>query len=220
MPHRIPRVAEGELQLNEAGRRPAIRVGSAAWFAWLRRDDAGSFAFVGPGGTFTARREHRARGGAYWTAYRKHGGRLHRVYLGKADQLSLDRMDAAAAALAKPGGKGAPAPGAASHRRSPAEHAPRSPDDPAVLTTKLSIPPPRAHLVPRRRLIERLDEGFAGKLTLISAPAGFGKTTSLAAWHAARPGAAMPLAWLSLEDSDNDPVRFWRHVVTAVDRHR
>jgi LuxR family maltose regulon positive regulatory protein len=67
--------------------------------------------------------------------------------------------------------------------------------------------------VPRPRLSERLDRGTASKLTLVSAPAGFGKTTLLAAWLAddVRPGA-----WLSLDRGDNDPASFWAHVVAAL----
>ena len=72
-----------------------------------------------------------------------------------------------------------------------------------LLTTKLYIPPARSELVPRPRLIERLDDGLCldRKLTLVSAPAGFGKTTLIAEWlvHAER-----PFAWLSLDEGDND----------------
>ena len=71
-----------------------------------------------------------------------------------------------------------------------------------LLTTKLYIPPPRPNLVPRPRLIERLNEGLRRKLTLISAPAGFGKTTLLNEWVAGYRG---PVAWVSLDEGDNDP---------------
>ena len=54
-----------------------------------------------------------------------------------------------------------------------------------LLATKLFVPPARANLVPRPRLFERVEAGLQGKLTLIAAPAGFGKTTLLSAWHAA-----------------------------------
>jgi len=84
-----------------------------------------------------------------------------------------------------------------------------------LLTTKLYIPPVRPVLVPRPRLIERLNEGLQRKLTLISAPAGFGKTTLVSEWHASPAGREVPLAWLSLDD-DNDPVRFWVYVIAAL----
>ena len=64
-----------------------------------------------------------------------------------------------------------------------------------LLTTKLYIPPPRANFVPRQRLIERLNQGLAGKLILISAPAGFGKSTLLSEWAT---HVSHPVAWISL----------------------
>src|SRR5919199_4224557 len=82
-----------------------------------------------------------------------------------------------------------------------------------LLATKLYIPPPRPQVVYRPRLIERLDEGLYRKLTLISAPAGFGKTTLVSAWVADR---AWPAAWLSLDAGDNDPARFLMYFVAAL----
>jgi len=82
-----------------------------------------------------------------------------------------------------------------------------------ILATKLYIPPPRPNIVPRLRLIERLSEGLHCKLTLISAPAGFGKTTLLSEWIA---GCEWPVVWLSLNDADNDPVRFLAYLVAAL----
>ena len=78
---------------------------------------------------------------------------------------------------------------------------------------KLSVPPVRGDLVTRPRLIERLDAAVDHKLTLISAPAGFGKTTLLADWAL---GSAMPVAWLSVDEGDNDPARFMLYVVAAL----
>jgi LuxR family maltose regulon positive regulatory protein len=85
--------------------------------------------------------------------------------------------------------------------------------DDVLLATKLHLPRPRPGFVPRPRLAGRLDEGLAHGLTLVCAPAGYGKTVALADWarHSGR-----PVAWLSLDTGDNDPVRFWRHVVAAV----
>ena len=87
----------------------------------------------------------------------------------------------------------------------------------ALLATKLHIPRPRAGLVARPRLVERLDEGMARELVLVCTPAGFGKTTLLADWVR---GGQRPVAWLSLDGGDNDPVRFWRHVAAALDTVR
>src|SRR6202049_3494511 len=82
-----------------------------------------------------------------------------------------------------------------------------------LLTTKLYIPPLRPNVVSRPRLIERLNEGLYRQLTLISAPAGFGKTTLVSEWLA---GGARPVAWLSLDEGDNDPTRFLVYLVAAV----
>ena len=89
----------------------------------------------------------------------------------------------------------------------------------ALLETKFYVPGPRRGLVPRPRLSERLDHGTASKLMLISAPAGFGKTTLLAGWLAAGPagpGGERRAAWLSLDERDNDPASFWTYVIAAL----
>ena len=88
-----------------------------------------------------------------------------------------------------------------------------------LLETKFYVPRPRRGLVPRPRLSERLDRGGAAKLMLISAPAGFGKTTLLTEWLAAGPAAAADerlAAWLSLDRGDNDPASFWTYVIAAL----
>ncbi len=82
-----------------------------------------------------------------------------------------------------------------------------------ILATKLYIPPPRPHVVLRPRLAERLNEGLQRKLTLISASAGFGKTTLVSEWLA---GCRQPAAWLSLDAGDNDPARFLMYLVAAL----
>jgi LuxR family transcriptional regulator, maltose regulon positive regulatory protein len=82
-----------------------------------------------------------------------------------------------------------------------------------ILATKLYVPPPRPSAVPRPRLVERLDEGLRRKLILISAPAGFGKTTLISEWVA---GRQRPAAWLSLDERDNDPTRFLTYFVAAL----
>jgi LuxR family transcriptional regulator, maltose regulon positive regulatory protein len=93
----------------------------------------------------------------------------------------------------------------------PVEHGERD----ALLATKLAIPQVRPNLVARPRLLERLDSQVTHGLLLVCTPAGFGKTTLLATW--AR-GARWPVAWLSLDADDNDPARFWRYAVAALDR--
>jgi len=84
-----------------------------------------------------------------------------------------------------------------------------------ILATKLYIPPPRSKIVLRPRLIERLNEGLSSgrKLTLISASAGFGKTTLVSEWVAC---CGRPVAWLSLDEGDNDPKGFLAYLVAAL----
>ena len=93
-----------------------------------------------------------------------------------------------------------------------------------LLRTKLYIPPLRRDQVPRPRLIERLDAGLARKLTLVSAPAGFGKTTLVSEWvEQLRLDTSKKenqneyrIAWLSLDEGDNDPARFLTYFITAL----
>lgn len=85
-----------------------------------------------------------------------------------------------------------------------------------LLETKLFLPRPRRGVVARARLRERLDRGTEGKLTLVAAPAGFGKTTLLADWLAARSPVAASVAWLSIDPSDNDAASFWTYLIAAL----
>jgi LuxR family maltose regulon positive regulatory protein len=104
-----------------------------------------------------------------------------------------------------------------------------------ILATKLYIPPPRPKVVLRSRLIERLNEGLHHKLILISAPAGFGKTTLVSEWVNQKaegrrtkgeseenfhPSSFIlhpsKVAWLSLDEGDNDPTRFLVYFITAL----
>jgi LuxR family maltose regulon positive regulatory protein len=83
-----------------------------------------------------------------------------------------------------------------------------------ILETKLTRPPVRAEHVPRSELLQLLRDGAARKLTLVAAPPGFGKTTLVAEWAAAERDRAV--AWLSLDDDDNDPGRFFTYVIAAL----
>src|SRR5690349_13284699 len=84
---------------------------------------------------------------------------------------------------------------------------------PALLITKLYIPRLRASQISRTSLLSILDGSIDYKLTLIAAAAGFGKTTLLADWSHRR---AATVSWLSLDDGDNDPVRFFSYVIAAI----
>ena len=82
-----------------------------------------------------------------------------------------------------------------------------------LIQTKLFIPPLRPELVQRTHLIEKLNRTAYCKLTLISAPAGFGKTTLLSEWISDR---EIPVGWISLDKGDNDPVQFIHYLVGAM----
>jgi LuxR family maltose regulon positive regulatory protein len=237
MTRRIPEVADGVLHVLEPSSGPEIAVDSPSWVSWLTHPATRSFSFQSLSCRYTARKEHRSRGGEYWVAYRKRGGKLHKTYLGKAGDLTLARLEDVAAALAARdeatarlppdattgvtglAGADATATGGStvaddqvqerSHRRSHGD---------PLLMTKLSVPFVRPSLVARPVLSEKLDEGLGRKLTLLSAPAGFGKTTLLSSWIGELSDDGRPLAWLSLDPSDNDPARFWRYFVTAIDQ--
>jgi LuxR family transcriptional regulator, maltose regulon positive regulatory protein len=86
-----------------------------------------------------------------------------------------------------------------------------------LLATKLHIPPSRPDFLTRPGLLQRLTQATARELTLVCAPAGFGKTTLLAGWARA---SRRPVAWLSLDAGDSDPARFWRYVAAALDQAR
>jgi LuxR family maltose regulon positive regulatory protein len=85
----------------------------------------------------------------------------------------------------------------------------------SLLKTKLNIPPARPQMVPRPGLTERLKEGLGYNLVLVSAPAGFGKTTLLSQWSHLNK-SLVSTAWISLDEGDNDPVRFWDYFIAAL----
>jgi LuxR family maltose regulon positive regulatory protein len=87
------------------------------------------------------------------------------------------------------------------------------PSEQAILATKLVAPPATQPNVVRQALLDRLD-GFSGKLTVVVAPAGWGKTTLIRDWRQRHPPSAT--AWLSLDPADNDPVRFWSYLISAL----
>ena len=86
-----------------------------------------------------------------------------------------------------------------------------------MLEAKLRPPPPRPEWVTRSRLVDELVMASQRPVTLIAAPAGYGKTTAVTQWLASTSGPATA-AWVSLDTADNDPVRLWTHIATALDR--
>src|SRR5579864_5055282 len=168
----------------------------AAWLAWLR--EVSSFAFHGARGSLNVYQERRPRGGAYWYAYHTSRGRTRKRYLGRTENLSLARLEETAQTLLR-------------------EQKPTQALDQGMLVLSGKLAPPRLPkaLVEREHLLATLDGALATPLTLLCAPAGFGKTTLLSAWagrHTAQ------VAWLSLDELDNSPTRFWVSLIAAL-RH-
>src|SRR3989440_718553 len=196
-----------------------LAVETPAWFAWLAT--ASTFAFTSDNGTFTARKERAGnqRGGWYWKAYRTQHGKHSSLYLGKAEALTLERLNAVAQALTHTSNRDAGGEASGERPSPPKEEVERHVmttrhGDP-LLATKLHVPRPPLQLVRRPHLVERLQQAVERPLTLIAAPAGFGKTTLLSTWleH-----ASLPAAWISLEHDDDDLTRFWSYVFTALSR--
>src|SRR5215472_14351781 len=200
--------------------REALRIvpESPEWFAWL--EQVSSFAFVGKSGRYTARKEARQRGDRYWSAYLTTGEQLSKKYLGKSGNLSLARLEHIAGILRAQSETQEPpflarATDAVGEREAARQPLlPQLPDPHAsLLATKLHVPRPRPRLVLRSHLLAQLQQGMEHTLTLVSAPAGFGKTTLLAQWLAV---SGTPAAWVSLGPEDNDPTSFLSYLIAAL----
>lgn len=173
-----------------------------------------SFSFRGRDGEqCTFRKQTVQRGGAYWYAYRRQHGRLVKRYVGKTTDLSLARLEDAAGSLCEAL--------SCSYAHSPlppqSELAQHSSQDDLLLFSKMQPPRLPAWLVERKALLRRLDSSLVHPITLLQAPAGFGKTTLIAQWIASsRSHEHFPrVTWLSLEAGENDPIRFWRSLIRA-----
>ncbi|HEU4322234.1 MAG TPA: LuxR C-terminal-related transcriptional regulator [Roseiflexaceae bacterium] len=205
-------VREGQLVWREQGAARTLAVGSVGWFDWLA--EARCFGFVGAGGSFTAHRERYQRGGWYWRAYRRQGGRLRRVYLGKPAALTLARLEEAARALAQQGRPETdpPPPAPAGPPRRRGSHPVTQGERP--LGGRFAPPPPHKGLIERPALLGLLNAALR-PLTLLAAPAGYGKTALLAEWCRAA-GAQRALVWLTLDADDDHPQRFWAALLGAL----
>src|SRR5215216_983452 len=85
-----------------------------------------------------------------------------------------------------------------------------------LLQTKISPPVARGDRVSRPRLIRRFSESLTHPLTLICAPAGFGKTSLITDWHEDETASGFPFAWVSVDEDDNDPTRFLVYLISAL----
>ncbi len=186
---------------------------AADWANWL--DDHDSFSFKGRLGRLSLLKERRKAGPGYWYAYRRQGEHTAKRYAGRSGELTFARLEALAQALAAHDGLPVvpqPEAGVTAHEDDNRFAPPES-----LLVSKLQLPHLHSSLVRRTRLLAQLDAGREGKLIVVSAPAGFGKTTLVRQWldESAQQGTAPAVAWLSLDQGDNDPLRFWRYLIAA-----
>lgn len=183
-----------------------------SWFSWLAACSA--FAFQGQEGHLTLRKEARARRGEYWYAYRCQNQRTVKRYAGRTSELTLARLEAVAAEINRVLTGAGVEPQSSPQPLEPQPSLPLLP----LLTPKLSLPRLQRALIVRERLLAQLDACLELPLTLLCAPAGSGKTTLVRQWIALRSERAWPasVAWISLDAGDNDPIRFWRSVLTAT----
>ncbi|GCE15506.1 LuxR C-terminal-related transcriptional regulator [Tengunoibacter tsumagoiensis] len=169
----------------------------AAWFVWLQ--GVSSFAFHGARGSLNVYQEQRPRGGAYWYAYQTRDGHTRKQYLGRMETLTLSRLEETAQALA--------------HVQQPTT---TTEQGMLLLSSRLTPPRQPNTLVERERLLTALDASLSTPLTLLSASAGWGKTTLLSIW--AHRQKKTQVAWLSLDELDNSPARFWSALIMALRR--
>jgi LuxR family maltose regulon positive regulatory protein len=201
-----------------------IEVGTADWYEWLQT--VRSFAFESDQGKFTARQEQAAGGKAYWKAYRKQQGKLYQTYLGKSQDLTLERLSQAAASLSQRQTEGQSEPDIKQVneisepdepediRPAPVVIPPETASVDALTLVKMRPPAAPKELITRPRLDKQLAQIVQTKLTLISAPPGFGKTTLLADWFSQ---SRLNKGWLSLDNEDNDPARFWYYFTQVLE---
>ena len=210
----IPNVIGGRLYRSETESDPIV-VGTPEWYDWLEQHAA--FTFVDAAGSFTVRKSMLHTGGSYWKAYRTRRGKLYRIHLGHSQSLTLERLQATARAFASehvPGELADVAMTQSPASRLPSPRNALTVEHPmALIQTKLYRPRKRSDLISRARLLERLHAGLSGNITLISAPAGFGKTTLIAQWIQS---IDRPTAWLSLDEHDNEPRAFVQSLTAAL----
>lgn len=215
--------------------------------AWLETHRA--FAFHGHNGQINLLKERRRRGSeGYWYAYRRHRGKIHKRYIGRDEQVSSEKLEEIAALLEQEKLEVAtprPSTGRFQTRQNASELAEVAHQSGSLeqdlsagisqvesgssgkalfveplLLAKLQLPRLQKNLLARDNLLNLLDQSLERKATLLSGPAGYGKTTLIAQWIATRSEHAdfPSVAGVTLDESDNDPCRFWRYVIAACQK--
>lgn len=191
----------------------------SAWLAWVQEQT--TVAFHGQSGHLSLIKEVRPRGSSYWYAYRRQAGHTRKRYLGPSARLAFAHLEQIATVLTRSSSP----PSLALVLRESLSWEQHSP----LLSAKLSAPCLPNWLVERSRLLRELDAVYTSPLTLVSASAGSGKTTLLSAWAAAAQSVRVGeekmedkrsphtvFAWLSLDEMDREPARFWTSVIAAL----
>ncbi|GHO81524.1 LuxR family transcriptional regulator [Ktedonobacter sp. SOSP1-85] len=195
------------------------------WFFWLTTHT--SFSFQGQYGRLSVYKESRKRGAGYWYAYQTSSVQTRKRYLRRSETVTFARLEEAAQNLQTFNQEPSPESPHASASLASLQAAQATNEifpsigqtglesGATMVMTRLSPPRLPATLVVRERLLSALDTTLSRPLTLLSASAGWGKTTLLSAWAYRHPQA---VAWLSLEALDNDPTRFWVSLIAALRR--
>jgi LuxR family transcriptional regulator, maltose regulon positive regulatory protein len=173
---------------------------SQSWWDWLNEAGTTTFRFTSLQGHYTARRESK-RGRWYWNAYRKQHGKLAKVYLGKSEELTEQRLLEVAQKVTE---------------RCQQQSRQNSTEQDFFFALKLVPPSLRPSLVARPRLVEAVNNAVQHTLTLICAAAGSGKSTLLSTWYAN--SLSISRAWVTLDEADNEPSRFWMALISALQR--
>jgi LuxR family maltose regulon positive regulatory protein len=206
---------------------PILPGDEGAWHAWLTTHS--SFSFQGQHGHLNVLKEFRSRGTGYWYAYYARSSPIRKRYLGRSETVTLARLEEVL--RDRPGEMPMPLPSLqasaslVSFQTPPVDNETSSSrmepggarDNPHMIMVLTRLTPPHlpTTLVVRERLLSALDTAFSRPLTLLSASAGWGKTTLLSAWAQRH---LQSVAWLSLETLDNDPTRFWISMIMALRR--
>ncbi len=175
-----------------------------SWLQWL--EEHRSFSFQGRNGQINVLKEKRSRGGSgYWYAYQRQGKQMLKRYIGRSDQLSIEYLEELASSLRLGRISNVPAQVDASVQFEP------------LLMSKLQLPHIQKSLLRREQLLQTLDKSLDYRLTVISGPAGYGKTTAVAQWVTERRALQdFPyVSYIALDEDDNDPIRFWRYIIAA-----
>lgn len=211
-----PQVRNGFLvDRDRNGQNNLIQVGSAAWNNWL--NEHAGFVYESSAGHFTARREVR-RGKDYWYGYRRREGKLSKTYLGKTGELTREKLEQASAHLAGEMPLSSLAGG--NIQTNPASKKPTQwtetltggsagDEYPFRVLTNIKAPPLPPGLIPRTHLTQKINTPVA----FICAPSGYGKSTLMNEWAQS---SGMPIAWVTLEEADNNAAHFWTKVVAAL----